>query len=208
MKANSWRPRTARPSSRTVQDPGATPTSVPAKWLLRLRRWRQKPPRSIVEIENGPTKMHAFTILSDPVRRRILEHLCVQDLSSGEIVSSVGDEFGISQSAISQHLKVLRENRFANVRVDGARRIYSFEPSGLEDVDSVVGTVPTILGTKVCSSRAGVGTRDNERKKSDKETKKAQIEHGRMTPHHPLFATEQRCKVRHAVAGPLNWLKV
>ncbi len=79
--------------------------------------------------------MQAFTILSDPVRRRILEHLCVQDLSSGEIVSSVGEEFGISQSAISQHLKVLRENRFANVRVDGARRIYSLEPSGLEDID-------------------------------------------------------------------------
>ena len=79
--------------------------------------------------------MQAFTILSDPVRRRILEHLCVQDLSSGEIVSSVDEEFGISQSAISQHLKVLRENRFANVRVDGARRIYSLEPSGLEDID-------------------------------------------------------------------------
>ncbi|MDJ0655674.1 MAG: metalloregulator ArsR/SmtB family transcription factor [Xanthomonadales bacterium] len=79
--------------------------------------------------------MEAFTILGDPVRRRILEHLCVQDLSSGEVVSSVGEEFGISQPAISQHLKVLRENNFANVRVDGARRIYSLEPSGLQDVD-------------------------------------------------------------------------
>ena len=79
--------------------------------------------------------MHAFTILSDPVRRRILEHLCVQDLSSGEVVSSVGEEFGISQPAISQHLRVLRENRFANVRVDGTRRIYSLEPRGLQDVD-------------------------------------------------------------------------
>ena len=79
--------------------------------------------------------MQAFTILSDPVRRRILEHLRVQDLSSGEVVSTVGEEFGITQSAISQHLKVLRENRFANVRVDGARRIYSLEPSGLEDID-------------------------------------------------------------------------
>ena len=79
--------------------------------------------------------MEAFTILSDPVRRRILERLSVRDLSSGEVVSSVGEEFGITQSAISQHLKVLRENRFAKVRVDGARRIYSLEPSGLEDID-------------------------------------------------------------------------
>ena len=79
--------------------------------------------------------MQAFAILSDPVRRRILEHLCVQDLSSGEVVSTVGKEFGISQPAISQHLKVLRENRFANVRIDGARRIYSLETSGLQDID-------------------------------------------------------------------------
>ncbi len=79
--------------------------------------------------------MQAFRILSDPVRRRILEHLCVQNMSPGEVVSTVGEEFGITQSAISQHLKVLRENRFANVRVDGARRIYSLEPSGLKDID-------------------------------------------------------------------------
>ena len=79
--------------------------------------------------------MHAFTILSDPVRRAILENLRVQDLSSGEIVTSVGVEYGISQSAISQHLKVLRENRFANVRVEGARRIYSIEPKGFEEAD-------------------------------------------------------------------------
>lgn len=79
--------------------------------------------------------MKAFTILSDPVRRRILEHLCVQDLSSGEVVSSVGEEFGISQPAISQHLKVLRDNNFANVRAEGTRRIYSLEPGGLQDVD-------------------------------------------------------------------------
>lgn len=79
--------------------------------------------------------MQVFAILSDPVRRRILEHLCVEDLSSGDVVSTVGKEFGITQSAISQHLKVLRENKLANVRVDGARRIYSLEPTGLEEID-------------------------------------------------------------------------
>lgn len=79
--------------------------------------------------------MQVFAVLGDPVRRRILEHLCGRDLSSGDVVATVGEEFGISQSAISQHLKVLRDNRLANVRVDGARRIYSLEPQGLQDVD-------------------------------------------------------------------------
>ncbi len=79
--------------------------------------------------------MNAFNILSDPVRRRILEHLSDQALSSGEVVEVVGEEFGITQSAISQHLKVLRENGFATVSVDGARRIYSLETTGFEDID-------------------------------------------------------------------------
>ena len=79
--------------------------------------------------------MQAFSILSDPVRRRILERLSEGELSSGEVASSVGQEFGITQPAISQHLKVLRENRFATSRVDGTRRVYSLEPSGFQDVD-------------------------------------------------------------------------
>lgn len=79
--------------------------------------------------------MQTFAILGDPVRRRILEHLCIQDMSSGEVVSTVGVEFGISQSAISQHLKILRENSLATVQIDGARRIYSLDPEGLEEMD-------------------------------------------------------------------------
>lgn len=80
--------------------------------------------------------MNAFNILSDPVRRRILEQLATQALSSGEVVDVVGKEFRISQSAISQHLKVLRENGFATVNVDGARRVYSLDTSGFEAIDA------------------------------------------------------------------------
>ena len=79
--------------------------------------------------------MHAFDVLGDPVRRRILELLGEQKRSSGEIVAIVGTEFRISQSAVSQHLKVLRSNGFATVTIDGARRVYALETSGLEEVD-------------------------------------------------------------------------
>ena len=48
---------------------------------------------------------------------------------------SVGEEFGISQSAISQQLKVLRENGFACVDIDGNRRLYSLDTSGFEQMD-------------------------------------------------------------------------
>lgn len=79
--------------------------------------------------------MHAFDILGDPVRRRILELLSDHDLSSGEVVDVIREEFGITQSAISQHLKILRENGFATVSADGARRIYALDTAGLKDVD-------------------------------------------------------------------------
>ena len=79
--------------------------------------------------------MHAFEVLGDPVRRRILEILAEDRHASGEIVAIVGQEFGITQSAISQHLKVLREQSFATVQADGPRRIYEIDPTPIEEVD-------------------------------------------------------------------------
>ncbi|MCC5996787.1 MAG: winged helix-turn-helix transcriptional regulator [Oceanicaulis sp.] len=79
--------------------------------------------------------MHAFDVLGDPVRRRILELLADSELRSGEIVAVIHAEFGISQAAVSQHLKVLRDNGFARSRVDGPRRIYTLEPAPLQQVD-------------------------------------------------------------------------
>ncbi len=79
--------------------------------------------------------MNAFDVLGDPVRRRILELLRDGEKSSGEIVVEISSEFGITQAAVSQHLKVLRDSGFASVVPDGARRIYHLQPTALRDVD-------------------------------------------------------------------------
>ncbi|MGY1726498.1 ArsR/SmtB family transcription factor [Geodermatophilus sp. SYSU D01062] len=79
--------------------------------------------------------MHAFDVLGDPVRRRILELLADGELSAGEVTAVVRREFGITQPAVSGHLRVLRENGFARVRAEGARRLYAVEPAPLQDVD-------------------------------------------------------------------------
>jgi len=84
--------------------------------------------------------MHAFDVLGDPVRRRILELLAEGELASGAIGAVVQDEFGISQPAVSQHLKVLRESGFATVRPDGARRLYAVESAPLHEVDAWLDT--------------------------------------------------------------------
>lgn len=80
--------------------------------------------------------MHAFDVLSDPVRRRALELIAQREHSSGEIVTVVEAEFGISQSAVSQHLRILRDTGFAQVRKEGAKRCYAINPAGFDDVEA------------------------------------------------------------------------
>jgi len=80
--------------------------------------------------------MSAFDILGDPVRRRILELLAGGEHASGEVVEVISREFGITQSAVSQQLKVLRESGFATVRAEGTRRVYTVDPRPLAEVDT------------------------------------------------------------------------
>jgi DNA-binding transcriptional ArsR family regulator len=80
--------------------------------------------------------MHAFDVLGDPVRRRILELLSAGEMTSGAVCAVIREEFGISQPAVSQHLKVLREGGFATVRPEGTRRLYAVDPGPLRDVDT------------------------------------------------------------------------
>ncbi|TQS45653.1 ArsR/SmtB family transcription factor [Cryptosporangium phraense] len=79
--------------------------------------------------------MHAFDVLGDPVRRRILELLADGELSAGEVTTAVRAEFGLSQPGVSQHLRVLRENGFTTVRPEGARRLYAVAPAPLREID-------------------------------------------------------------------------
>jgi DNA-binding transcriptional ArsR family regulator len=79
--------------------------------------------------------MHAFDVLGDPVRRRILELLAGGEQTAGTIAATIRAEFGITQPAVSQHLRVLRESGFTTVRPDGARRLYAVAPARLREVD-------------------------------------------------------------------------
>ena len=75
-------------------------------------------------------------MLGDPVRRRILELLAEGELSSGAIGAVVQREFGITQPAVSQHLKVLRDSGLATVRPAGTRRLYAVNSEPLRELDA------------------------------------------------------------------------
>ena len=75
--------------------------------------------------------MQAFSALADPTRRRIVELLGRGERSVGEIA----DEFDVSQPAISQHLRALRDAGLVKMRAEAQRRIYALDPAGLAAID-------------------------------------------------------------------------
>jgi DNA-binding transcriptional ArsR family regulator len=83
--------------------------------------------------------VHAFDVLGEPVRRRILELLAGQEMTSGAVCAVIQAEFGISQPAVSQHLRVLRDSGFASVRPEGTRRLYAVRGEPLREVDEWLG---------------------------------------------------------------------
>src|SRR5579859_884301 len=72
-----------------------------------------------------------FTILAEPQRRRILDLLLAHERPVGAIV----EELGISQPAVSKHLRVLRDAGLVEAKVDAQRRIYSVRGEPLQAVD-------------------------------------------------------------------------
>lgn len=80
--------------------------------------------------------MHALDVLGDPARRRILELLAEGEQSAGAVVDVLAAEFGLSQPAVSSHLRVLREAGFCSVRAQGTRRLYAVDTRPLQEVDA------------------------------------------------------------------------
>jgi DNA-binding transcriptional ArsR family regulator len=80
--------------------------------------------------------VHAFDVLGDPVRRRILELLAEDELTAGAVCAVIQREFGISQPAVSQHLRVLRDAGLATMRPEGTRRLYAVDPGPMREVDA------------------------------------------------------------------------
>ncbi len=83
--------------------------------------------------------MHALDILGDPVRRRILELLAGGERTAGSLTEVIHNEFGITQAAVSQHLRTLRESGFVQVRIQGPQRIYAVNAQPLREAHDWIG---------------------------------------------------------------------
>lgn len=79
-------------------------------------------------LQNSSTDI--FKAIADPTRRAILDLLSEQQLSVNEICS----QFALTQGAVSQHLKILRDLDLVVVTKVGRQRLYAANPLPLLEV--------------------------------------------------------------------------
>jgi DNA-binding transcriptional ArsR family regulator len=76
--------------------------------------------------------MDVFNALAEPTRRSIIEILADQGQLSS---SAIAHRFRSTPSAISQHLKVLREAHLVRMEKRKQQRIYYLNPDGVHEVE-------------------------------------------------------------------------
>jgi DNA-binding transcriptional ArsR family regulator len=84
-----------------------------------------------------------FEALGEPVRRPVMEVLAAGEQPAGAIVTALQSRAPISQPAVSQHLKVLRDAGLVSVRAEGARRFYALDPAGIDAAHAWLTGSPT-----------------------------------------------------------------
>ena len=73
----------------------------------------------------------ALQVLAEPRRLAILDLLRGGERPVNELV----DRLGVSQPAVSKHLRVLKEAGLVDVRADAQRRLYRIRPEPLVELD-------------------------------------------------------------------------
>ena len=87
--------------------------------------------------------MDALTVIVEPTRRRILDVLRVRECSVSDLVAGLG----MSQPAVSKHLKVLREAGVVTARTAAQQRIYRLEPGPFRELDAWLAPYRTLWST-------------------------------------------------------------
>jgi len=102
--------------------------------------------------------MEAFAALSDPTRRHIVELLADGERSAGELAR----RFTLTQPAVSQHLRTLRDAGLVRVRRDAQRRMYSIDGRGLAQIDQWLSRYRTFWNTRLDALERALYDSDEE----------------------------------------------
>ena len=108
----------------SVLDDATTLPQRPPRAVAGLRPLAHRP----VPVGQQPGAVGLVVLAHDA--EQVLRHQ--GERSAGEVVEALG----MSQPAVSKHLKVLREAGLADVRAEATRRIYRLRPEPLADLDA------------------------------------------------------------------------
>lgn len=101
--------------------------------------------------------MHPFQLLSEPIRRRIIEILASGEHTAGELHDTIVIEFGVTPSAVSRHLRILRENRAVIMRAEWVNRLYRLNPDLIDRLRDELYWLEQLWARRI-----GVMARDND----------------------------------------------
>ena len=121
--------------------------------------------------------MNLFDALGDPNRRLILELLAAGEQPVRGVVAALQGRGRISQPAVSQHLKVLRDAGLVTARAEGTRRFYALDPAGVEAAGSwLAGLVdpPAPFAQPLDALETEIARGQRARRKPDDEPDQAQ----------------------------------
>jgi DNA-binding transcriptional ArsR family regulator len=102
--------------------------------------------------------VQAFAALADPTRRRMVELLADGERSAGDLAK----RFTLTQPAISQHLRALRDAGMVRVRRDAQRRMYSIDGRGLAQIEAWLSRYRTFWTTHLDALERALHDEDDE----------------------------------------------
>jgi DNA-binding transcriptional ArsR family regulator len=97
----------------------------------------------------------------------MVEELAVRDHSAGELGAVAHTEFGVSQPAVSRHLRVLREAGLVTSRADGPRRIYSLDRDSVDEMSDWVEQLRALWGASLSALSTEIARGRRDRHGSD-----------------------------------------
>lgn len=105
-----------------------------------------------------PADHDVFLAIADPTRRAILHRLANGEHTAGDLAAP----FSASQSAISQHLGILRDAGLVRVRAEGRQRVYQLRPAPLKRVQRWISHYERFWNQKLDALGAYLDKEENE----------------------------------------------
>jgi ArsR family transcriptional regulator len=92
----------------------------------------------LLDVTGAREQTELFAALADPTRMKLVQLLCRQDPPGSRCVNNLSQVMGISQPAVSQHLKVLKSVGLVIGEKRGFRTHYLIDPEGLKRCQAVL----------------------------------------------------------------------